>query len=150
MSAGGDEAGRGDDAGSAGDAGGDDGADEITRDDLVREFGEPGVANPNVVDLIVADPDGGRVYLVMIEPRGWGSFVQLRQLEEKINRYLGYVLDGWFARQYPAYRDRRAVLRLDCAHAPPGGEPAELLEAAGRAVREAGLELEIRVTGTAS
>jgi hypothetical protein len=122
---------------------------DLSREEMVREFGEPGVANPNVVDLITPDPDGHRVFLVMIERRAWGSVVQLRQLEEKINRYLGYVLDGYFAEQYPAYRGREAVLRLDCAF-PPAGEAAELLEAARAAVRDAGLSLEVRVTGTGS
>jgi hypothetical protein len=83
----------------------------------------------------------------MIERRGWGSLVQLKQLEEKINRYLGYVLDGYFADQYPDYRDRAAALRLDCAEEPPAGEAAEFLEAARDAVRGAGLDLVIRVTG---
>jgi hypothetical protein len=134
----------GDASGGAGPGGGD-----LSREEMVRELGEPGVANPNVVDLITPDPGGHRVFLVMIERRPWGSVLQLRQLEEKINRYLGYVLDGYFAEQYAAYRDREAVLRLDCAHPAPAGEAAEFLEAAGAAVRDAGLELEIRVTGPA-
>jgi hypothetical protein len=141
--------GSGDAARGGGDSGRGDsgGGGDLSREDLVREFGEPGVANPNVIDLITPDPDGRRVFLVMMEPRGWGSLVQLKQLEEKINRYLGYVLDGYFADQYPDYRDLSAVLRLDCAEEPPAGEAAEFLEAAGDAVREAGLELVIQVIG---
>jgi hypothetical protein len=115
---------------------------ELSRDDLVRELGEPGVQNPRLVDLIV--PEEGRVALVMQEKRPWRSEEQLRQLEEKINRYLGYVLDGFLAAQYPAYRGVPAVLRLECAEA-PHGEVVEFLEAAREVVEEAGLSFEVRV-----
>jgi hypothetical protein len=131
----------------SGDAG-EEAGEDLTREEMVREFGEPGVANPNVVDLIAPDPDGRRVFLVMVETRRWGPLLQLRQLEEKINRYLGYVLDGYFAEQYPIYRGRAAVLRLDCPEPPPAGDPADFLAAARTAVRDAGLDLEVRITGS--
>jgi len=130
-------------SGGPGDAGG----ESLSRESLVREFGEPGVANPNVVDLITPDADERRVFLVMTEKRPWGPLLQLRQLEEKINRYLGYVLDGHFEEQYPDYRERTVVLRLDCAEPPPPGEPADFVEAAVAAVRQAGLDFQVHVTG---
>jgi hypothetical protein len=113
----------------------------FSRDDLVREFGEPGVQNPRVVDLI--RPDRDRVVLVMREVREWRSEEQLHQLEEKINRYLGYVLDGFLVQHYPEYRGVPAVLELQCAEA-PHGEVVEFLAEATRAVEEAGLRFEVR------
>jgi len=120
----------------------------MSRDDLVRQFGEPGVENPDVVDLITPGPGPERVTLVMIERRGWDSLLQLRQIEEKINRYLGYVLDGFLVQQYPEYEGRHAVLRIDCRDEPTG-EAAEFLRAAREAIEGEGLELEVRVRGSA-
>ncbi|MGQ0720253.1 MAG: DUF6572 domain-containing protein [Candidatus Eiseniibacteriota bacterium] len=114
----------------------------FSRDDMIREFGEPGVQNPRVVDLI--RPDRGRVHLVMVEHRPWTSEEQLRQLEEKINRYLGYVLDGYFLDHYSEYRGVPVVLELECVQT-PHGEVVEFLEEATRAVEEVGLRFQVRV-----
>ena len=74
----------------------------MTRAQMVAEFGEPGVENPKIMDLIELDPASDKVVLVMIERRAWGAGPQqFRQIEEKINRYLGYVLDGHLAAHYP-------------------------------------------------
>src|SRR6185436_14404941 len=93
----------------------------MSREQLVAEFGEPGVQNPKMVDLISVVPESQKVVLVMIERRPWGAVPeQFSQIEEKINRYLGYVLDGFLVQQYPQYEGRPVVLRLDCAEAPHG------------------------------
>ena len=79
--------------------------EKMTREQMIAEFGEPGVQNPAIVDLIELDASSGQVALVMIERRGWDSGTeQFRQIEEKINRYMGYVLDGHLATHYPQYR----------------------------------------------
>jgi hypothetical protein len=133
--------GPGDGGGAAGGAG-----EELTREQLVREFGEPGVANPNVVDLIAPEPGGGPVVLVMRDARPWHGQEQLRQLEEKINRYLGYVLDGFLVRQYPDYAERAKAIRLECRDE-PSGEAAAFLAEARTVIEAQGLGFEIRVTG---
>ena len=94
------------------------------------EAREPrGVHNPRVVDLISLDRERNEVVLLMLEQRVWGSAPeQLRQLEEKFNRYLSYVLDGFLAEQFPQYKDQPVCFRLDCA-GPPGDEERRMLEA---------------------
>jgi translation initiation factor RLI1 len=88
---------------------------------MVAEFGEPGVANPRMIDLITLDKASDTVVLVMMEPRPWGAVAeQLTQIEEKVNRYMGYVLDGFLAEQYPQYVGKPVQIRLDCAEAPHG------------------------------
>ncbi len=78
-----------------------------------------GVHNPKVVDLIEHDRERGRVVLLMLELRPWGSTPeQLRQLEAKFNGYLSYALDGFLVAQYPQYKDLPVCIRLDCAMAP--------------------------------
>ena len=119
--------------------------ERMTRQELVAEFGEPGVQNPTLVDLITVEPVSERVVLVMIERRPWGAVPeQFGQIEEKINRYLGYVLDGFLVQHYPQYEGRPVIIRLDCAEAPEG-EAARFVAAAGHAIASSGLELAVNV-----
>ena len=121
---------------------------EMTREQMVAEFGEPGVQNPQLMDLITVDPASGDVVLVMMERRRWGeSPLQLRQMEEKINRYLAYVLDGFLVQQHPKYLDKPVRIRLDCAEAPQG-EAVRFLEAATHAIAAEGLTFEVKVTAS--
>jgi len=113
---------------------------------MVAEFGAPGVENPMLMDLITTDPTSGDVVLVMIERRAWGSHpLQFKQIEEKINRYLAYVLDGFLVQQHPNYQGKRVRLRLDCAEA-PRGESLRFVDAATDAIRREGLDLVVNVT----
>ncbi|HET6281720.1 MAG TPA: DUF6572 domain-containing protein [Polyangia bacterium] len=122
----------------------------MTRQQMVAEFGEPGVQNPMVMDLITVDPDSGKVVLAMFERRAWGaSPQQFRQIEEKINRYMGYVLDGFLAEQHPKYLGKGVQLRLDCAEAPHGDATA-FVEAAKQAAQAHGLEFVVKVTPAAT
>jgi hypothetical protein len=121
--------------------------ERMTREQMVAEFGAPGVQNPAMMDLITTDPESGNVVLVMVEHRAWdASAQQLRQIEEKINRYLGYVLDGFLAEQYPQYEGRKVTIRLDCAEH-PAGEAIRFLAAAKHAIEAQGLAFAIEVTG---
>lgn len=117
----------------------------MTREQMVAEFGEPGVHNPMIVDLIEYDSDSGRVVLVMVERRPWGSHpLQFRQIEEKINRYLGFVLEGHMGQQHPEYVGKGVRIRLDCAEAPVG-EAVKFVAAAGHAIRQEGVDFAVNV-----
>src|SRR4051812_41670866 len=117
----------------------------MSREQLVAEFGEPGVQNPTLVDLITVDPTSQKVVLVMIERRPWGAVPeQFGQIEEKINRYLGYALDGFLVQEYPQYEGRPVIIRLDCAEEPQG-EAARFVAAAAHAISTHGLELAVNV-----
>ena len=123
---------------------------QMTREQMVAEFGEPGVQNPSVIDLIAVDAESNAIVLAMVEKRPWDAHPQqLKQIEEKINRYLGYVVDGFFVEQYPQYKGRAVQIRLDCADAPVG-EAIAFLDAAKRAVWGQGLEFAVRVVPAAS
>lgn len=103
-----------------------------------------GVHNPRVVDLVTTEEDGDLVVLVMLEERPWGSDpVQLRQLEEKFNSYLSFVLDGHLARQFPEYEGRRVLFRLECA-APPRPEERPFLTAVENFAVGEGIGFEVR------
>lgn len=113
---------------------------------MEAEFGAPGVQNPAVMDLITVDPSSDSVVLVMIERRRWGASPrQLPEIEEKINRYLGYALDGFLVQHYPQYRTKSVRIRLDCAEA-PRGEAVAFVEAAARVARAQGIDFMVTVT----
>ncbi len=99
----------------------------------MEESREPrGVANPSVVDLIEPDRETGDVVLVMLEERGWSDDIgRLRELEDKLNAYFVFVLDGYLVREYPEYEGRPVRIQLDCsAPPPPGSRAAGMLTAA--------------------
>ena len=127
-----------------------DGVEKITKAQMLAEFGEPGVENPKVVDLIGVDPTSGKVVLTMIERRAWGaSDRQFQQIEEKINRYMGYALDGFLVQHYPDYEGKPVQIRLECAEA-PHGEAVLFVQAAARAASDHGLELVVAVAPPAA
>ena len=122
--------------------------EEMKKEAWGAEFGERSVENPNVVDLIKLDPASGQVVLVMIERREWDNGPQqFSQIEEKINRYMGYVLDGHLTTHYPQYEGKRVQIHLNCAEAPSGKAEA-FVTAAQRAIRAHGLEFVVNVTPT--
>ena len=119
--------------------------ERMTREQMVAEFGEPGVENPMILDLIELDPVSDCVVLAMVERRAWGSHpLQFHQIEEKINRYLGFVLDGYLNRQHPEYVGKGVRIRLDCA-AVPVGEAVKFVAAAGHAIRQEGVDFTVNV-----
>jgi hypothetical protein len=117
--------------------------DKLTREEMVKQFGDTGVQNPAIIDLITLDKAADTVVLVMTERRPWGATAesltpQLAQIEEKVNRYMGYVLDGFLAEQYPQYISKSVRIRLDCAEA-PHGEAARFVAAMTDAVEHQGI-----------
>jgi hypothetical protein len=87
--------------------------------DIEGNIEERGVQNPNIVDLITFDSASNEVVLVILEERQWmNSERQFEQHDEKLNRYMVYILDGHLARQYPDYAGKPARIQLDCAGAP--------------------------------
>jgi len=120
--------------------------EKITREQMVAEFGEPGVENAKIVDRIEVDPVSGEVVLAMIERRPWGADPrQFQQIEEKINRYLGYALDGHLAEHYPQYQGKQVRIRLDCAEEPTG-EALRFVAAAAHAASAHGVAFDARAT----
>ncbi len=87
-----------------------------------------GVENPGVLDALGRDGETGEVVLVMLEPRPWnGGETQLIQLQEKLNSYLSFALDGEMVEQLPQLVGVPVRIQLACAEPPP--EPVvKLLE----------------------
>jgi hypothetical protein len=79
-----------------------------------------GIANAAVLDALAEDKVTGEVVLVMFEPRPWTlGDQQLFQLQEKLNAYLSFALDGELAEQLPQFAERPVRVQLNCAEPPP-------------------------------
>ena len=109
-----------------------------------------GVEHAHVIDLITRDPERRVVTLVMIESRRWtDSDLQLFQLQEKFNAYLGFALDGEMVEAYPELAGYQLKLRLDCLDVPEG-RTLQLLTMVREQVAFRGIDLEVVVKGNAS
>ncbi|SRR5579862_3498666 len=72
-----------------------------------------------VIDVVAFDAATGDVVLVMTEERPWdGSDERLFQLQEKVNAYLSFALDGEMLENYPQAAGKGIRLRLKCADEP--------------------------------
>ena len=79
-----------------------------------------GIANAAVLDALAEDKVTGEVVLVMFEPRPWTlGDQQLFQLQEKLNAYMSFALDGELAEQLPQFAERPVRVQLNCAEPPP-------------------------------
>jgi len=93
------------------------------------------------------DEKTGEVELVMFEPRAWdGGEEQLFQLQEKMNAYLSFALDGEFAETYPQLVKQPLRVVLRCLDAPPA-EAVEFLAAVREQIAFQGIDLEVRYRG---
>jgi hypothetical protein len=73
----------------------------------------------NVIDAIGVEEASGRVILVVRHEGAWeGSDAQLYLLQEKLNAYLSFALDGEMADAYPDLANRPLGLRIDSTTAP--------------------------------
>ena len=78
-----------------------------------------GVEHAGVIDLITHDEDEQRAELVMFERRPWdGGEDQLFELQEKLNDYLSFALDGEMAEAYPELANAALTVVLRCTEEP--------------------------------
>jgi hypothetical protein len=106
-----------------------------------------GVEFAHVIDLIADDSNTGEVTLIMLEQRPWdGSELRLFQLQEKINAYLSFALDGEMIEAYPQFTNRKLRLQLDCVGM-PGNDVVGFLSMVRDQIAFQGINLEVRVMG---
>src|SRR5438093_13348835 len=78
-----------------------------------------GIENPRGLDALAFDGETGEAVLIMVEPRPWdGSEQRLFQLQEKVNAYLSFALDGEMTDAFPHLAGKPVRLQLDCAVPP--------------------------------
>lgn len=101
----------------------------------------------HVIDAMTHDPRTDIVTLTMVERRPWaGSELQLFQLQEKLNAYVSFALDGEMAEAYPALAGKPLRLRLECAE-PPNELVRHFLGLVREQVAYQGIDVEVVVVG---
>jgi hypothetical protein len=91
-----------------------------------------GLEHPGVLDAFAHDTRADKLVLAMYEARPWlGEEMQLFQLQEKLNAYLSFVLDGELNESYPELAGKRVEIQLRTVHE-PDAKACELI----RRVRE--------------
>lgn len=119
---------------------------ERETEQIEREEFRRGVENAQIIDLIAKDPETEEVVLVILEKRPWGSDPkQLQQFDEKLNRYMGYVLDNFLAKQYPQYADHPVRIQINCVDLPSGDRERRFLEGVAMVCEQNGLNFTVRV-----
>ena len=99
------------------------------------------VDDPSVIDLVSLAPDGA-VALVMVEPRPWLDREQLYGLQEKVNSYASYALDGGLLSDYPHMTGRAIRLELRCTTL-PREQDAEFIAGISQSLSAVGLEVRV-------
>ena len=90
-----------------------------------------GLEHPGVLDAMAYDTRSGTLVLAMYESRPWsGGEAQLFQLQEKLNAYLSFALDGELQEAYPDLAGRKISIQLRTLH-----EPDETVAAFASSVR---------------
>lgn len=78
-----------------------------------------GLETPGVLDAIAYDDRAGRVIVAMFETRPWtGGDAQAFQLQEKLNAYASFILDGEMEETYPELAKKRVCIQLRTTYEP--------------------------------
>lgn len=78
-----------------------------------------GLENPGVLDAFAHDTRADKLVLAMYELRPWsGEDLQLLQLQEKLNAYLSFILDGELEDAFPHLAAKPVEIQLRSAHEP--------------------------------
>jgi hypothetical protein len=106
-----------------------------------------GVENPRGLDALAFDGETGEAVLIMVEPRPWdGSEQRLFQLQEKVNAYLSFALDGEMTDAFPHLTGKPVRLQLDCA-VPPDSMTEHFISAVREHIALQDMKFAVRVVG---
>jgi hypothetical protein len=73
------------------------------------------------IDVVAHDPKSDSAILGMTESRPWDEKREalLFDIQEKLNTYIAYVVQGQLVRDYPQLEKKKVEFRLFCSEAPP-------------------------------
>jgi hypothetical protein len=96
-----------------------------------------GLEHPGVLDALAHDTRADKVVLAMYEVRPWtGKEVQLFQLQEKLNAYVSFILDGELQESFPDLASKSVEIQLRTLQDPD----AKALEFISRAREQLALQ----------
>jgi hypothetical protein len=106
-----------------------------------------GVENPRSLDALAFDGETGETVLIMVEPRPWdGSEQRIFQLQEKVNAYLSFALDGEMTDAFPHLVGKPVRLQLDCA-VPPDSMTEHFIAAVREHIALQDMQFAVRIVG---
>ena len=106
-----------------------------------------GVENPRGLDALAFDGETGEAVLIMVEPRPWdGTEQRLFQLQEKVNSYLSFALDGEMTEAFPHLAGKPVRLQLDCA-VPPDSMTEHFITAVREHIALQDMKFAVRIVG---
>ena len=119
----------------------------ITNDNAASADEPRGVEHAGVIDFLGYDSTKGEVVLKIVEKRPWdGSELQLFQLQEKLNAYMSFILDGEMSDAFPQFAEKPVRLRLECVN-PPHPEAVAFLQAVYDQSALQGVAFEVEAMG---
>jgi hypothetical protein len=78
-----------------------------------------GLEHPGILDALAYDTRADKVVLAMYEVRPWtGKEFQLFQLQEKLNSYVSFILDGELQENFPDFATKSVEIQLRTLHDP--------------------------------
>jgi hypothetical protein len=108
------------------------------------------VADPFVIDGVLASPDEQTYVILMTEDRPFrDSTEQIDQLVEKINTYASYIESGQLWNDHPRARGKRLEVLMVCWDPPEQEEYRELVHRAAVLFSALGAELHVEVLSLA-
>ena len=97
------------------------------------------------VDLVALSPDETTVELVIVADGDWsGSDEQIRSLQEKIQTYVAFAVDGQLAATYPDVADLPWSIIVQCSADTPDARTADVLDQTIERVRAYRGDLRVR------
>jgi hypothetical protein len=97
----------------------------------------------DVIDLVTRSKDGRQYDLVLVVDAGeWQRKNALHALQEKINSYASYALDGAMAADYPESAGRSKALVIQTIDVPPD-EAVQFLVKVETLLKDEGLPLRL-------
>jgi len=106
-----------------------------------------GVEHAGVIDYLGFHSESNEVLMVLVEKRPWiENSPQLFQLQEKLNAYMSFILDGEMIETYPQFSGKPVRVRLECA-TPPGLQETAFLQHVYEQTSLQNIAFEVEVVG---
>ena|ERR1035437_8470033 len=97
------------------------------------------------IDLITRDEQRNEIVLIIVDDRPWdGSRDRLEELQQRVNDYLGFALDGDLRQKFPETSGLPFRLQLDTS-AQPDAKTTGFIEELNHAIAQYGTRLEVNV-----
>lgn len=97
----------------------------------------------NKIDVISFDPKKDEIALILVLEKDWGEEPnRLLRLQDRLNQYLAFALDGELAQRYSNQQYKSVRIQIDCyAHA--DSDLKEFLSHAKKLIEKNGLRFVI-------